>query len=576
MPDERIREYIVEGLIGQGGMGSVYLASHIHLGTKAALKVLLEQYSDDPSIKERFINEARLLHDLQHPNIVLQKEFFEEKGRLVLVMEYVDGRGLDRMIGQEVGPIPWKKALPLFMQVLDGIGYAHSKSIIHRDIKPSNILISREGRVKITDLGIAKIAGQKGLTRTGAQMGTLYYESPEQVKGARDVDHRSDIYSLGMTLYEMLAGRLPFDRNGDSSEFEIMNTIVHRAEHLNPREYYPHIPEWLVKVVQKATYLDPEKRFNNCEHFKQIIEKYGKLSETESDYWAGKAASMTPAPLSSKPISSGTPVPASTEDRCPGCGATVKEEMEFCGKCGVDLQKTCPGCSKKIRWHHEFCPKCGVSIAEKREEIEAKKERLKLEKARKREAAELAEQKRKEEEARKREAARAAEQKRLEEVERLEEERIRLEEVKRLRRRRWWKRHWLKAAFGIACITVVLTILTRPRFNESGGTITDRSTNLQWRVGPDSSTDWYEADSWVMGLGGDWRLPTRAELQELYNAGIRYRDWGPFENSGSFVWSGEVRDSSSAWGVNFGSGYEAWLTRDHDYSKRAFAVRPRG
>ncbi len=119
MAEERIREYIIECLIGRGGMGSVYLATHVHLGTKAALKVLLEQYSDDDSIKNRFINEAKFLHDLQHPNIVQQKEFFQEDGRLVLVMEYVDGRSLDQMIGEEVGPIPHEKALPLFKQILN-------------------------------------------------------------------------------------------------------------------------------------------------------------------------------------------------------------------------------------------------------------------------------------------------------------------------------------------------------------------------------------------------------------------------------------------------------------------------
>ena len=304
MSKERIRDYIIEGMLGRGGMGSVYLARHIHLETKAALKVLLDQFSDNASVKARFINEAKLLHNLQHPNIVQQKEFFEDAGRLVLAMEYVDGRPLDKMIGQDVGPIPWEKALPLFTQILDGIGYAHSKGIVHRDIKPANILLTKDGKVKISDLGIAKIAGEKGMTRTGAQMGTLYYESPEQIRGAKDVDHRSDIYSLGMTLYEMLAGRLPFDTEGDTSEFEIMIGVVQRQNNLDPREHYPHIPEWLVETIQKATDLDPEQRFQSCEYFKQVIEKYGNLSATESTFWSGKVASVKSAPLTtSKPIS---------------------------------------------------------------------------------------------------------------------------------------------------------------------------------------------------------------------------------------------------------------------------------
>jgi len=373
MPQERIREYILEGMIGRGGMGSVYLARHVHLGTKAALKVLLEQYSDNPSIKERFVNEARLLHELRHPNIVEQREFFEEHGRLVLVMEYVDGRGLDRMIGQEVGPIPWEKALPLFVQILDGIGYAHSKGVIHRDIKPSNILVSREGRVKITDLGIAKIAGQKGLTRTGAQMGTLYYESPEQIRGAKEVDQRSDIFSLGMTLYEMLAGRLPFETEGDTSEFQVMNTIVNRGEHFDPRQYYPHIPEWLVKTVQKATHLDPEKRFQSCEGFRQVIEKYGKVTASESGYWAEKAASVAVTPVQiTQPVSGAAVSAASGEGQCPGCGAIVERVMRYCRECGEPLEKTCPDCRALIRWYCGYCPKCGCDTRSKSIAIESR------------------------------------------------------------------------------------------------------------------------------------------------------------------------------------------------------------
>jgi len=271
LPAERIRDYEVVRKLGRGGMGTVYLGRHVHLGSYAALKVLLEHYADDESVRSRFINEARILNDLRHPNIVEQREFFQEGDHLVMVMEYVEGRSLDRMIGEEYGPIPHDKALPLFLQILEGIAYAHSRGVIHRDIKPSNVLVSREGQAKITDLGIAKIAGQKGLTRTGAQMGTLYYESPEQIRGAKDVDHRADIYSLGMTLYEMLAGRLPFDTGGDTSEFEITQTIVF-DELPSPSTFYPHIPNSLVEVVRKATAKEPDQRFQNCEELKHALE----------------------------------------------------------------------------------------------------------------------------------------------------------------------------------------------------------------------------------------------------------------------------------------------------------------
>ena len=134
--------------------------------------------------------------------------------------------------------------------------------------------------------------------------------------------------------------------------------------------------------------------------------------------------------------------------------------------------------------------------------------------------------------------------------------------------------------FRIAFLVVAMMVLVmacgdelpRVRFSQSGSVITDNETNLQWRVGPDSDTDWYEAEDWVDNLGGDWRMPTLSELRELYDAGIKYADWGYFENSGLCVWSGEVRDSSSAWYFNFNGGYERWCNRD-PYRLRAFAVR---
>ncbi len=271
MSENKIRDYKIEKLIGRGGMGSVYLATHVHLHTQAALKILLEHYSDDEIIKNRFVNEALLLSTLQHPNIVRQREFFEEDGRLVLAMEYVDGRGLDKMIGHEIGPIPWKTALPLIKQILEGVGCAHDNGVTHRDIKPANILVGNDNVVKITDFGIARLAGQDSMTKTGTRLGTLNYMSPEQVRGEKNIDHRSDIYSLGMTFYEMLAGRIPVDST-TTSEFDIMRSIL-EVQLPDPREFYPHIPEWLVKVLKKCLAKDPEARFNSCAEILEVIDR---------------------------------------------------------------------------------------------------------------------------------------------------------------------------------------------------------------------------------------------------------------------------------------------------------------
>jgi len=256
--------------LGEGGMGIVYLAREESLDTLVAIKLLHRQFTTKEQVRERFKNEARMMASLVHTNIVQFRQFLSLPEGLALVMEYVEGRGLDRMIGEEFGPIPWDKAVPIFTQMLNGLGYAHSKGIIHRDIKPSNIIVSDSGEVKITDFGIAKIAGQGNLTRTGMQMGTLYYESPEQIRGAKKVDHRSDIYSMGMTLYEMLAGRLPFDTDESVSEFDITQKIVFQ-ENPPPSQFYPHIPPWLVSIVEKATAKEPDQRFQTCEEFLEAL-----------------------------------------------------------------------------------------------------------------------------------------------------------------------------------------------------------------------------------------------------------------------------------------------------------------
>ncbi|MBZ0263489.1 serine/threonine protein kinase, partial [bacterium] len=239
-----ITGYEIDRKLGSGGMGEVYLAHYFKLDRTVAIKVLASNLSDDPSIRARFQNEAKLMAKLSHPNIVQLYDILEDGQNLALVMEYIEGRTLDTIIGQEVGPIPEEQALPIFRQIADAVNYAHLKGIIHRDLKPANILVTPANHVKITDFGIAKIAGSRNLTRTGTRMGTLFYMSPEQVEG-KEVDFSADIYALGMTLYEMLAGKMPL-KDHDTSDFAIMESIL-RKELPDPRTYYPHITEWLVE-----------------------------------------------------------------------------------------------------------------------------------------------------------------------------------------------------------------------------------------------------------------------------------------------------------------------------------------
>ncbi|HOD54935.1 MAG TPA: bifunctional serine/threonine-protein kinase/formylglycine-generating enzyme family protein, partial [Candidatus Cloacimonadota bacterium] len=162
---------------------------------------------------------------------------------------------------QKTGPIPEERTMKIFNQICTGIQYAHNKGIIHRDIKPSNIMIDAHDQVKIMDFGIAKILGDKGMTRTGAKMGTLYYMSPEQVMAQKDIDHRTDIYSLGITLFEMLTGKLPFDTDTES-DFMVMNQIVNQ-DLPDPKAYYPFISDSALRLIKQMTLKKREERINH-------------------------------------------------------------------------------------------------------------------------------------------------------------------------------------------------------------------------------------------------------------------------------------------------------------------------
>ena len=201
-------------LIGEGGMGAVYRARQRKLERLVALKILSRELSSDPAFAQRFLREAQALARLQHPNIVSLYDFGEAAGTCFLVMEYADGLNLRQILLR--GDLEPREALAIVPQICDGLQYAHEAGVIHRDIKPENVLVDRNGRVKITDFGLAKILGDAGpsvtLTGTGQVMGTPQYMAPEQLASSRDVDHRADIYSLGVVFYELLTGHLPRGR----------------------------------------------------------------------------------------------------------------------------------------------------------------------------------------------------------------------------------------------------------------------------------------------------------------------------------------------------------------------------
>jgi serine/threonine protein kinase len=270
MIGERILNYRIESLLGEGGVGSVYLATHIQLGRKVAIKALNPALVNHPEVRERFRLEATTLSALQHINIVTLYDYLEDERGLFLILEYVPGNPLDNYIRKVSGPIPESKTIYFFNQILDGLAYAHQKGVVHRDIKPSNIIITSDADAKILDFGIAKIlkADRAGMTKTGTRMGTVLYMSPEQVKGIA-VDARTDVYSLGVTLFEMLTGRCPYDENS-MTEFEIYNKIV--LEILpRVRSFYPNVSDRMQAIIDKATAKDPNQRFQSCEEFKVAL-----------------------------------------------------------------------------------------------------------------------------------------------------------------------------------------------------------------------------------------------------------------------------------------------------------------
>ena len=272
-----IGEYSLTRKLGEGGMAEVYLGVHEALGQQVAIKILNPGLARDAVVRERFIQEARIQIELRHPGIVQVHTAHTKGEHLALVMENVEGRTLADIIGIEVGPVPIDRAMPLIKQILSAMAYAHEHGVIHRDIKPSNILVSGDGLVKVMDFGIAKVASSAKLTRTGTTLGTAAYMSPEQIKGAKNVDVRSDIYSLGVTFYEMLAGRTPFEPEGgdtSDSDYLIKEAHVHRQPP-DPRTFYPAIPEAVVAVLLKALSKEPGARYQSVEEMSSRIERTG-------------------------------------------------------------------------------------------------------------------------------------------------------------------------------------------------------------------------------------------------------------------------------------------------------------
>ncbi len=340
---ETVDGYVVQAEIGRGGMGRVYRATHEVTGQQVALKMLLPKLIDQPRQKARFVNEAKVIARLDHPNLVPLLGFLQSDRRAFIVMPFVDGRTLDRLLRKE-GRLTLTVAVDLFAQMCDGIAAAHELGVMHRDLKPSNVIVRPDGRVMITDFGIARAIGSEKLTLTGMVVGTAEYLSPEQASGTSRDDLRSDVYALGVLLYEMLTGQVPF-RHPNAAQL-LMKHV--QSPPPPPRGIVPDLPEAVERALLRALAKAPDDRYPTIIAFKEAL------------LAAANAGSTAPPPAVSPPKQSfrplpmpvPTPAPESSPTAVPEPSPTAAAEPEAAGEASGGLV-----------WQVAFAALLGVAIA---------------------------------------------------------------------------------------------------------------------------------------------------------------------------------------------------------------------
>ena len=307
-PDTVIdQRYSIVSRIGSGGMADVYCAQDLQLGRKVALKLLYRRFAEDTEFVERFKREASAAAGLQHPNVVGVYDRGEWDGTYYIAMEYLEGRSLKQIL-QEEGTLPPDRAIDIVVQILRAARFAHQRGVIHRDMKPHNVILDSEGRAKVTDFGIAR-AGASDMTETGSIMGTAQYLSPEQAQG-HAVSAQSDLYAIGIVLYELLTGRVPFD--GDSPVTIALKQVSELP--VPPSPYNPAVPQELDAIVLRALEKDPARRFADAEEFIAALEQ---AKETLVAVPAGQSTAVFGAvadPTAATAVAGGAAPPGATEE----------------------------------------------------------------------------------------------------------------------------------------------------------------------------------------------------------------------------------------------------------------------
>ncbi|HEY3137232.1 MAG TPA: protein kinase [Blastocatellia bacterium] len=260
-----VGNYKIVDKLGEGGMGSVFKGVDLMLEREVAIKMLRPELASQANVVERFRSEAVTLAKLNHPNVATLHSFFRQGNDFFMVMEFVRGETLDDVIKRQ-GAMPCDRAVELLGHALEGIDHAHKMGIVHRDIKPANMMLTESGSIKVMDFGIARVLGTDRMTRAGHLIGTVEYMSPEQVRG-EETDARSDIYSLGILLYEMLTGRVPFN---STSEYELMRSQIEDAP-TPPRTFAPHIPLPVEQAIMRSLAKKREARYQSAAEMRTAL-----------------------------------------------------------------------------------------------------------------------------------------------------------------------------------------------------------------------------------------------------------------------------------------------------------------
>lgn len=294
VPGARFEHYVIEDEIGNGGMGVVYKANDTLLNRTVALKVLPPHLCQRREFLHRFGHEARLLARIQSPYVVTVHTLMDKGVGMVLVMEHLDGETLEQRLRRS-GPLSVKEAVHIFDQAARGVEHIHLMGIVHQDLKPANIFLTAEGHVKLLDFGVSKLMNEQDFNQEGTMLGTLLYISPEQIKG-RQIDQRSDIYTLGITLFEAVTGRLPFERK---TNYALMHAHV-QENPPTPRQYQAEIPRELEKVILKAIAKEPQRRFRTIKEFRKALLQHQRIRLT------GRKRAPTPSSPRLAPVTNTT------------------------------------------------------------------------------------------------------------------------------------------------------------------------------------------------------------------------------------------------------------------------------